>query len=330
MVTSRIRRIAASTRERVARVRTRHRWIEFPLVVQRRYGEVDASYVATAIGSIAFISLFPLLVVGTAVLGYLNFDEVNLVETVNDWLGISGEAGFVDDAISASQRNRRTATVVGLIGLLWSGLALVSALQHAYDRVWQVQDRGWRSRPFALVWLVGAALLLGVSIAANIVTRALPGPLVWLGLAVSLGTGFGLFLWSEMLLPNRPVALRSVLAGAAVGAVLLEILKTAGTLLLPWMASRTTALYGAIGAIFTVLLWLMLFARVLLYATVVNVVRWEDRFGTTTTTIEVPVFPGHEVVGIDRSGQAEIAAEPAGVEAPTPTAATREAPELRS
>ena len=43
---------------------------------------------------------------------------------------------------------------------------------------------------------------------------------------------------------------------------------------------------------FAVLAWLLFFGRLVVYASVVNVVRWEEDHGTVTVEIELPRVPG--------------------------------------
>ena len=73
-------------------------------------------------------------------------------------LGLTGEASsLVTSAIEKAQQSRRTAGVVGLVGLLWSGLGLVDAIQAALNSVWQTPGRGLKGKLFGLAWLAGVA-----------------------------------------------------------------------------------------------------------------------------------------------------------------------------
>ena len=50
-------------------------------------------------------------------------------------LGLTGEAAkMMKDAITQAEASRKAASVIGFIGLLWSGLGLVAALQYASTR----------------------------------------------------------------------------------------------------------------------------------------------------------------------------------------------------
>ena len=69
------------------------------------------------------------------------------------------------------------------------------------------------------------------------------------------------------------------------------------------MAS-SSALYGSLGVVFAVLAWLVFFGRLIVYASVLNVVRWEEDHGTVTAEVQVPRLPGQVPVEATRAGDA--------------------------
>jgi hypothetical protein len=60
--------------------------------------------------------------------------------------------------------------------------------------------------------------------------------------------------------------------------------------------------------VFATLAWLLFFGRLVVYAAVTNVVRWEEDHGTVTAEIELPRLPGQVPVSATRSGEAAPAA----------------------
>src|SRR5438067_400771 len=65
-------------KERLDRLGRRWSWLGLVLRVQGRYGELNGNYLAAAITLAGFLSLFPLLLVAFAVLGFLSAGHVNL------------------------------------------------------------------------------------------------------------------------------------------------------------------------------------------------------------------------------------------------------------
>ena len=89
----------------------------------------------------AFLSLFPLLLVAIAVLGYLNANSTDFASDFVENLGLEGDAArTVTNALDQASDSRRATTIIGLVGLAWSGLGVTNALRSAYNRAWQVQD----------------------------------------------------------------------------------------------------------------------------------------------------------------------------------------------
>lgn len=286
------------------RVAARVSALRLPAAVHRRYGEIGGNHLAAAFTLQAFLSLFPLLLVGIAVAGFIVAGSgSDVTDRLIRELGLRGEAaGALEDALATAASSRRVATVAGLAGLLWSGLGLVGGLQHAFNAVWQVNERGLKDKAFGLLWLAGAAVLFTASAALTTALRWLPGPIAPLGLVVTFAVGFGLWLWTLKVLPNRELPWRTLVPGALVGAVGVEVLKLAGAYWLPKAVASSSQLYGFLGIVFALLAWLLLFGRLLVYAAVLNVVLFERRAGTVTATVEAPRISDRRA-GANRAGR---------------------------
>lgn len=286
-------------------------WFGMILRVVDRFGELNGNYLASSVTLAAFLSLFPLLLVAIAILGFFASNSTDLASEVISKLGLTGNASEVlTGAIERAERSRKVASVIGLAGLLWSGLGLVAALQYAFDTCWQVKGRGMKDKLFGLGWLAGAGLIFAASFGLTAVVNVLPSFLAPLTFAIALGIDVVLWLWTMKALTNRHLEWRALLPGAFVGAVGLGVLKAVGSIYVPRAVTSANALYGTIGVVFAVLAWLLFFGRLVVYATVFNVVRWEDRHGTDTVNLEVPKVPGETPQEATRSGDA-VPATPA-------------------
>jgi membrane protein len=288
-------------------------WFAAVLRVQDRFDEVHGGYLAAAVTLAAFTSIFPLLLVTVGVVGILSLNS-NLPAEIIGRLGLTGEAAtLVLKAIATAQKSRRGALGIGTVGLLWSGLGMVAAIQYAFDNVWQIRGRGIKDKVGGFLWLVGSVVILvisfGITAVINVVPWLAPVTIV-LGLAVNLA----LWLWTLKALLNVPVPWRQLLPGAIVGAVGLEVLKVAGSVYVPRAVAASSALYGSMGVVFAILAWLFFFGRLTVYVAVVDVVAWERRHGTVTVEIELPRHPDLVAVEATRSGEAK---DPVEVPAPT-------------
>jgi membrane protein len=301
-----VRRLLDTVRALGDELSHRWRWLEVALQVNGRFNEVHGGYVASAITLAAFLSLFPLLLVLTAVAGFVQSSGTDVAGEVVSQLGLTGEAAStITDGVRQAEESRRAASVVGFVGLLWSGLGVVGALEHAYGATWQATARGIKDRLFALGWLAGAVTLFVASFALTAVVNLVP-LLAPLNLVVGGATSFLLFWWTSRVLSSRDVGWRPLVPGAIAAAVGFEVLKAVGAFYVPRVVASSSALYGSIGVVFAVLAWLFLLGRLVVYSSCLNVVLWERRHGTVSVPIDAPVVPGATPTGANRSGEAEV------------------------
>jgi membrane protein len=286
------------------------------LDVQERYSELHGGELASAITLSAFLSLLPLLLVGIAVFGFFSAaSSKDLAKEVIENLQLdrsSQTAELISDAMRTAESSRKTASVLGLAGLLWTGLGVVNALQYAWNTAWQVPGRGLRDKAVGLAWLCGAGIVFMVSFAVSAGSQLLPWFLEPLGILTGLATGVGLWLWTAHTLPNRRVGWRPLLPGALLGAIGFEVLKVLASFVVPRVVASSSELYGPVGVVFAVLAWLLLFGRLVVYAAVVEVVLWEQRHGTVQLTIEAPARPGVAPVSATRAGEQRYSPNGAG------------------
>jgi membrane protein len=277
--------------------RDRSPWLGVVADVQGRFNDIHGSYLASAVTLAAFLALFPLLLVAVAVLGFVTRGNPDVTRQLLDALAIPAggdAAATIREAVATAEQSRKTASVVGLVGMLWSGLGLVAALQYAYDSVWQVTGRGLRDKAFGLLWLLGAGVLFAGSFALTAVVQFLPWFLAPLEIVAAVALGMALFLWAEKVLANRDVGWRPLLPGALAAGIGFELLKLLGSIYVPRAVASSSALYGSIGVVFAILAWLFFFGRLLVYASALNVVLWERGHGTVVIDLEVPSLPGRE------------------------------------
>jgi membrane protein len=296
-------RIVESLKERLARLRARWGFVDTVMTVQDRVGIVGGGPLSAALALAAFVSLFPLVLVGIAVVGFFASNDVNLASETIDRLGLTGQAAeTMSDAFRTAENTRRAATVVGFVTLLWSGLGVVATAETVVNSAWQAKGRGLVGKLRALAWVAGAGSLLLVSIGLTSLANVLPGPAVVPTVFIGLVLDTALFVWTFLWLANVSVGWRDHLPGSIVGAVGLGILKLLGAVYVPRLVASSSALYGSIGVVFAVLAWFVLGARLLMYAAAYNVVRFERTHGTVRIDIEVPRIEGEVPLEATRGG----------------------------
>lgn len=272
--------------------------------IQNRYSELNGNYLAAAVTLAGFLSLFPLLLVGFAVLGFISHGRLDLAGDIISRLGLTGDAAsFVTDLIAQTEKSRQVASVLGVAGLLWSGLGLVAAVQYALNTTWQVKGDGWKDKLTGLLWLAGAGVLFAGSFAVTAAANVLPGYLAPVGILIGLVLDMAAWLWTFKILTHRDLAWRAYLPGSIAGAVGLGVLKAIGGIYVPRLVASASALYGSFAVIFAILAWLLFFGRLVVYAATINVVMWEEQHGTVTVELPVPKVPGEVPVQGTRAGE---------------------------
>ncbi len=272
------------------------------LEVNGRVGELGGGFLASAVTLSLFLSLFPLMLVTIAVLGFIAAGDDSLASDLVGNLGLTGDtAEFLVDALESAEEGRAGASVVGFGGFVWTTLGVVGAIGHVCDRAWQVPSRGLIGKLVSLSWLLGFLVMLGGSIALAALLTVLPS---WLAPLQVLGGVFlliGFFLFTFRVLTSRKLPLSDHLPGAIMAGIGFHLLTILAAVIVPRQAATSSALYGSIGVIFALVAWLLLFGRLLVYAAVLNVVLHEHHHGTVTVEVAAPRFEGEVPVTGDRS-----------------------------
>ena len=280
----------------------RWRWVAFALDVQRRMGEIGGGVLASAVTLTIFLSLLPLLLVAIAVLGFLSAGDETIAGDLVDGFGLTGDAAtFLTDALESAEEGRAGASVVGFVGLLWTSLGVVSAIEQVCDRAWQLPTRGLIGKAVALGWLAGSLVLLGGAFTLAGLLNVLPGWLAPLQVLAGIGLLVGFFLFTFRTLTSKALPWREHLPGAVLGGIGFHLLTVVAAVVVPRQAASSSALYGSVGVVFGLLAWLLLFGRLLVYSAVVNVVVHERAHGTVRVEVEAPRFEGVVPVAADRS-----------------------------
>ena len=286
---------------------SRYEWARLALDVQNRFSEIRGGYLASAVTLNLFLAIFPLLLVTVAVVGFLTSGGTEVAKEIISQFGLTGQAAEgVEKVLDDASRNRKTASIVGVVGLLFSGLGVASAIEYALDRTWQQTGRGIKDRLRGLLWATGALAIFGCSLALSAVLEwvadgLVSTVLVWVAV---FAVNVLFWMWTFVVLSFRRVDLRAYLPGALLAALGLEMVKQITTLV-PSLVTGSSAIYGTLGPAFVVFASLLLFGRVVVYASVLNVVKWEGNNGTVTLDIEAPNVPGIDPVEANRGGAAE-------------------------
>ncbi|HTE53415.1 MAG TPA: YihY/virulence factor BrkB family protein [Kofleriaceae bacterium] len=264
-------------------VRTRDSWD----LVKATFSEwVDdkASRLAAALAYYTAFSLAPLLVIAIGVAGLVFGDEAAQGRIVGELQSLMGPDGarFVEELIAASRRPASgiTATVVGVVILLFGATGVFGELQDALNTIWGVKPgpsrqglRGiLKDRLLSFTMVLGTGFLLLVSLALSAafavigsrVGGLLPFPEAALQLVnflVSLGFITLLFALIFKVVPDAKIAWRDVWIGALITALLFSLGKLVIGLYLG--KSTVTSSFGAAASLAVMLIWIYYSAQIL-------------------------------------------------------------------
>jgi membrane protein len=271
---------------RLNALRARWDWFDHVARATGRYQGLLGNRLAAGLTYYAFLSFFPLVVVAFSVVGYLVVIDPSLKGQLESTLsdnfpGLVGSGKNQIDLSGIADAKTWTA-VVGLVGLIWTGLGWLDAVRAALREMWGMTQS---STNFALRKLHDLGLLAAIGL-AMLVSLTIAGfgsaysvqLLDWAGLSksltfdivtklVALGLGFlvDLPLFTLMftgLSGWRPR--KRLLRGVLLASLGFEVLKLVGSLLLARTTSKPAYATFAVGI--GLLVWMYLVNRVLLFA----------------------------------------------------------------
>jgi membrane protein len=261
-------------------------WSLHPRVVsaRRRAGIVDL-LVETVIGfqrhrtgrsaallaHYGFLSVFPLLLVFTTIVGFVLDGrpdlQADVIDSVFARIPIIGPQLESDPA---ALRGSGFALVVGLLIALWAGLRAFAAAHTAIDDAWDVDDdtrRGWagvRLRALAMVAVIGTAQV-GAAVATGFVGV---GGIDTSGRLALVGGGLvlngGVLAASYFVLSSVPLGFRDVRRATVLGAIAFTGLQLLGTVVVARAIANATPVYGTFATVIGLLTWMSLHALIAL------------------------------------------------------------------
>ncbi len=263
----------------VDRTQQQHRPLATVFGVIKKYGDDRGGLLAALITYYGFVSLIPLLLLLSTVLGFVLHGHPEAQQAVVD----SALADFpiIGDQLREnvhSVQGSGLALVIGIAGLLYGALGIAQVLQHAMAEVWNVpgvrRPGYWPrlGRSLALFAALGTGLIITTA-AAALVGASAGGTLARVGgLLVSALLNAALFLACLRILTPKEVATRRLLPGSLVAGPLFTVLQAFGAALVAHQLRHASAVYGFFATVIGLLSWLYLASQITVYAAETNVV----------------------------------------------------------
>ncbi len=294
---------------RLDRFQQRRTWAGFPLAVIYKYADDKANYLAALLTYYAFVSLFPLLLLLTTVLGYLLQSDPSLRQDILD--SAVGQFPIIGDQLRENVdplHGRAVAVAVGAAGAVYGGMGVAQAAQHAMNTIWSVPRN---RRPDPIKSRVRSALVLAVLGLGLLFTTALAGATTgaeqldlpisgivpMLAFVASVLGNIAIFMFAFRLLSARALSRRDVLPGVLIAAIGWQILQTVGTYYVSHALKDAGQTYGVFGLVLGLIAWIWLGAVLIIVAAEVNSVRVGQLW---PRSLRSPFTDGSDLTGADQ------------------------------
>lgn len=241
---------------------------------QRHYEAAQGDIYAAGISYFTIFAMFPLLMMGFAVAGFVLVGRPQLLAEIDNRVKSVVSGDFAQQIIALMDSAIDSRTSVGVIGLgtaVYVGLLWMQRLRAAVSQMWgqDFPSPGFLNTKFSDVQALGSAFLASVATVALSALAAsatqLAGGLRFLSLLGSVLVAWGLFTWIIARLPHAPLPLKRCARAGLIAAIGFEIFKQVASIYL------RAVMHGPAGTTFGPVLGLLVFvyitARLILFAT---------------------------------------------------------------
>ncbi|MGI8646820.1 MAG: hypothetical protein DLM55_06565 [Acidimicrobiales bacterium] len=262
---------------RVCKERT---WYGHALRAGVRYNEAKGTRLAAALTYRSFLAVFPVLLLAFSVLGFVLQGNANATREVASYL----EENLPTLQVDVIAKQRLTAGIIGLVGVLFAGLSWVQETRTAVRAMWnKTEDPGalWLAKLVDVVVMLTLGAVMAMSVVATFAFTAAAALVLDLAGVPAHGTGFqvvslllavcvNIVLVALLLtfVPRLDMPFRRLWVSALLGGVALEVLKQFAQLFVGYAV--TNPAYAVVATAVGLLLFLNFFNRLLLFCAAIT------------------------------------------------------------
>lgn len=273
-----------SLTERVDAFQRRHPVAAFPLGVIYKFGEDQGPYLAALMAYYGFLSLFPLLLLLTSVLGFVLDGRPELQQQVLD--STLSQFPAIGDQIADPQGLQGSigAILVGGLVAVYGALGIAQAIQNAMYVTWSVPRhrrpnpirarlRSLRFIAVAGIAVVATTFLSSAGLSATTFGSDLGAWTTFAALLASILVNGAVFVVTFRIFRPAQVRRRDVVPGAIVAAVIWQFLQFFGAVFVGNVVKDSGSAYGVFALVLGLLGWIFLAAVGVVIGSEINVVR---------------------------------------------------------
>ncbi len=279
-----------TTSDRMIDLRSKHPSIEIGVDTLDGWRRHLSGRNASVLAFFGFVSIFPLLLAATTILGFVLQDNKDLQDRIID--GALADIPVLGQQLQndpTSLNGSVWALVIGLAGALWGATKAFAALQAALDDVWEVEVDHRASLPVqrakALlgILIIGGAQIASIALATLVNAAGLPNAgrvvLTVANVIVNIGV---LGLMYRFLTAASPTW-RDVWPGAITAGVLYTLLQYFGTDITRRIIQNSSDTYGNFAVVLGLITWLSLLAIASIMSAELNAAIVRHRDGSLAT-----------------------------------------------
>jgi YihY family inner membrane protein len=266
-----------TTHPRVMAVRRRHAIVDVAVETLDGFRRHQTGRNAAVLAYWGFLSVFPLLLAATTILGFvLEGNEQLQQDIVDSALGQIPVVGSTIAANAGALEGNTWALVIGLATALWASMKAFLGVQAALDDVWEVDIDNRANiavkRLRALIGLVAIGLAhVGTVVLSAIAGAAeIPSISKVLLIAGAVVINIGVVATVMRFLTEAPVTWAMVWPGAVFAGVLFTALQLVGTVVVSRMIANAGEIYGTFASMLALMSWFSLHALISLYGAELN------------------------------------------------------------
>lgn len=295
------------------RAQRRHPALGFPLAVIYKFFDDQGVYLAALIAFYAFISLFPLFLLLSAILGFALENDPGLRDAILD--SAAGQIPVIGQQIETRQLSGSgTAVTVGIVTALYGSLGVAQAIQNAMNVVWSIR-RNERPNPILSrlrslgllsilgLFVVATTLLSQLGSALRATDDALSGDSEALAALGSLILSATFFIIICRLGTATNLAVGELLPGAVLAALAWQGLQTTGGTFISSVVARSSTTNSVFAIVLGLLAWLFFASIALVMCLEVNVVHARQLYPRSLLT---PMTDLVDLTDADRAAYARL------------------------
>ena len=266
-----------STHPPVMAARRRHAIIDVVVETLDGFRRHQTGRNAAVLAYWGFLSVFPLLLAATTILGWvLEGDDQLREDIVDSALSQIPVVGSTIAENAGALEGNTWALVIGVATALWASMKAFLGVQAALDDVWEVDiDKRANVAVKRLRALVGL-IAIGVAQIGTVILSAIAGVAEITSIskvllvAGALAINIAVVATVMRFLTEAPVTWAMVWPGAVFAGVLFTVLQLVGTVVVSRMIANAGEIYGTFASMLALMSWFSLHALISLYGAELN------------------------------------------------------------